>query len=892
MKANQGKLKQFSRENLRKDISLKSEIAQEIVFHFHDMLVSTGNEKIFLKMEKWKDLFKYLHGNVFLSKHLEHHFKQSSFQRSTNDIDNLAFIFSIYTYYSIIVRVISAEICSRNRNLTQKKSFLNEMLACDSMNEALIMLEAPFDGFINVGKVLDDDMFSWYLDAAISPKLESMMKSLLVVLSHYDFTKLVDLRDFSRMIYEEIIPQEIRHDLGEFHTPKWLASLVINEIGYAGEKHHRILDPGCGSGIFIVECIYRFKERNNDLDKSEQLKLILSNIIGIDINPIACLSARMNYILAIIDLIPPSATSIDVPIYLADSVLGPFFDVKSGQYIISTSRGNVSIPKRIVKKDILEELGDNLENNLMSGKDWSHFVISPGLIQYREPIKKVYKQLIEMKNQGENIPIRNILSSFFSPLFIEKFDFVIGNPPWIRWEFLSREYREKLKHLYLDIYHLFDYKGQDAMHGYAHDDISILFFTATCDKYLKMGGKLGYLLKKNLFTNEASRVFRSFEIRKEESITPICVEKVIDLEEINPFRPINAESCIAIFIKGKKNTYPVRFLKWKHVKETRKVSTQDDIGMVLQKVKIKEKHAIPDPIEKKNDAPWVLIEDQRDNKITGMDINHYKPRHGVVNDLVSVFFVDIKNKMPDGKLEIRNRVFLDKRSQKVKPSTAIVKPDLIYPCIKSRHLKKWKLDLSRNKIDYIIMTQKKSGKENLDLKNKYPGIYNYLLFYKDQLENRHSIHFKGKPFYSMYAVGEYTFQTYKVAWKSMSKKPEFVVISTIDDHFLGRKLLIPDNPIGYISTSLEEEAHFICGVLNSAILNDFFLSRQRGTKYPLSQSLIQKAPVPRYDPSREIHLKISFLSRQLHDEDNPRDVAILEKKLNEQVKILLGSNHD
>ena len=50
----------------------------------------------------------------------------------------------------------------------------------------------------------------------------------------------------------------------------------------------------------------------------------------------------------------------------------------------------------------------------------------------------------------------------------------------------------------------------------------------------------------------------------------------------------------------------------------------------------------------------------------------------------------------------------------------------------------------------------------------------------------------------------------------MVRDPAFVVVSTWEDHYLGTKILVPDNPIGYIAVECVVEAHFICGILNSA----------------------------------------------------------------------------
>ena len=56
-------------------------------------------------------------------------------------------------------------------------------------------------------------------------------------------------------LYIGIIPQIVRHSLGEYFTPSWLAdSVVTNSLKMVGNEW-RGLDPCCGSGIFLIQLI-------------------------------------------------------------------------------------------------------------------------------------------------------------------------------------------------------------------------------------------------------------------------------------------------------------------------------------------------------------------------------------------------------------------------------------------------------------------------------------------------------------------------------------------------------------------------------------------------------------------------------------------------------------
>ena len=87
----------------------------------------------------------------------------------------------------------------------------------------------------------------------------------------------------------------------------------------------RLLDPGCGSGTFLVLAIAPLKANclQAGLSEGETLEVILTSVMGIDLNPLAVLAARVNYLLAIADLLPYRRHEVEFPVYLADSILTP-----------------------------------------------------------------------------------------------------------------------------------------------------------------------------------------------------------------------------------------------------------------------------------------------------------------------------------------------------------------------------------------------------------------------------------------------------------------------------------------------------------------------------------------------------------------------------------------
>ena len=163
-------------------------------------------------------------------------------------------------------------------------------------------------------------------------------------------------RDLLKQLYQQLFPKSVRHDLGEYYTPDWLAELVLDELDYDGNPDKRLLDPACGSGTFLVMALNRVKtwydEHRYDcgFGEDELLRKILRNIIGFDLNPLAVMAARTNYLMTLRDLLRHTDT-VELPVYLCDSIMTPseygdlFTTGGAGKVRqLKTSAGDFNIP--------------------------------------------------------------------------------------------------------------------------------------------------------------------------------------------------------------------------------------------------------------------------------------------------------------------------------------------------------------------------------------------------------------------------------------------------------------------------------------------------------------------------------------------------------------------
>lgn len=94
----------------------------------------------------------------------------------------------------------------------------------------------------------------------------------------------------------------------------------------------RVLDPGVGTGTFLTLYIQRLgeyikREFGDELDSktaSETLKRIVSNVVGFDLDALAIMTARANYLIAFASigvLAFKEGGSIEIPIYMANSIV-------------------------------------------------------------------------------------------------------------------------------------------------------------------------------------------------------------------------------------------------------------------------------------------------------------------------------------------------------------------------------------------------------------------------------------------------------------------------------------------------------------------------------------------------------------------------------------------
>ena len=200
-----------------------------------------------------------------------------------------------------------------------------------------------------------------------------MLREVIALLEELEVTTSITkpelIGDMVKHTYHELMPKGLRHLLGEYFTPDWLADFTIETSGFAGKLGETFLDPACGSGTFLALAIRRKILENNKSGRGEVIRDILNSIIGFDLNPISVIASKTNYLLALGDL-SEMDFSIKIPVYQCDSILTPAVHAvqkkEAAVFTIDTICGQFRVPAlgtREAIEGVLDDIGRAIKNN-------------------------------------------------------------------------------------------------------------------------------------------------------------------------------------------------------------------------------------------------------------------------------------------------------------------------------------------------------------------------------------------------------------------------------------------------------------------------------------------------------------------------------------------------
>lgn len=828
---------------------------------------------------EWRRLFGIVYGEQFQKTISVPASTLTKWYHMVGTVEFPKLLFAVHTYFALLMKIIAAELLTVQ--VTSYRSSLSNDLALSSSKDfSAMLLEIESGGVYakrGITNFLEGDFFRWYLDTS-SPRLEDAIREMARAFAGFEpGTPIIypePARDLLKRIYQFLVPSEVRHSLGEYYTPDWLAELILDEVGYDGNTLHRILDPACGSGTFLVFSIQRaiqYGHKHNE-QALETAKRVISHIWGFDLNPLAVIAARTNYIFALGDLVS-ELKEFEIPVYLADSVLWP---ERKGQgetdstdkkvIVVQTSLEKpfhvpaiwvedngflMKIAAPIIERDVKKGFGADIgvEHLRQAG-----CVFPP----HEDVITQFYKEVEDLEDQHKNGIWARFIKNLFAPVTAEPFDFVIGNPPWIRWGYLADSYREATLPMWKN-YGLFSLRGHEARLGGGEKDFSMLFTYVAADYYLKKGGKLGFLITQEVFKAKgAGEGFRRFQLGESEHLKVIAAH---DLTTVQPFEGAANKTSAIILKKGQKTKYPVPYTVWERKRKVGKIPTSyklEQAKPLLNKRKLNAK-----PIDDETGS-WLTISQENSQYLVVKGKNYYLARRGASTEPYGVFWLEIVQVFDD-ELLVRN---LPERGKRDIPKVSErIESHLVFPAVRGADIERWRAEPGV----YVLITQdieKRYGISEEEMMLRSPRTFSYLVNFKEILLSRAAYKKyhkeEGHPFYSQYNIANYTFANYKVVWKRMASKLVAAVITQYKTSF-GHKSIIPTDTTSLFACDAKEEAHYLCALLNSNPIGKFikaYSSAGRGFGAP---SVMQHIGIPRFNAKNHIHAELSKCSIELHD---------------------------
>jgi Eco57I restriction-modification methylase len=889
----------LSPEALAETFGPKANIAHAVIGHLYGKLRKSDNRRVETFFAEWQRIFGIVYGQDIGKAEEDARALGKQFEmRAPPKLKE--FLFCVHTYFALLMKLLAAEVMTLQRG-AMMQSFITPLVSASSEDFRKALKDLEDGGLFarqGINNFLEGDFFSWYLSVCDKP-LTDELRVMLRALARFDprtpYLAPEQSRDLLKKLYQYLVPKKLRHDLGEFYTPDWLAEHLLNQLGYNGDLDKRLLDPACGSGTFLVLAIRRMKEwalqHDPPIDAEIVAKKILDNLCGFDLNPIAVIAARTNFLLALGEL-RRHLGEVELPIYMADSVLTPSQHKRQRGmlepgYPVPTRAGVFVIPREYVDGGQVARLAVTLEEAVRDGLHAGDFVkrvrreLGMTHAVSEDLLLRLHAHIARLEKDDRNRIWARFIKNSFAPVFKSEpgFDYVAGNPPWVNWESLAEEYRAATKQLWAD-YGFFTQRGYRAVVPAGKLELAALFAYAAADSYLADRGKLGFVITQSVFkTRGAGEGFRNFMLPGE---TPLRVEAVDDMVALQPFEGAANRTATVVLKKGEKTEYPVRYAIWHatpdYLRIRKTFNFEPPLSDVESSIRKQDLAAIPVDVSRPN-SPWMTVPYAvvpALRKITGA--SPYKAREGV-NTLGAnaVYWLRVREKLGSSLLLAEN--VTEGAKKKVKQQAVRVESDLVYPLLRGRDVSPWNATPSLHILVTHPPTNPKSAYDESHFRTQFPRAHAYLCEHKDLLRRRVRVRKLGMPWYALGEIGPYTFAPFKVTWGEVGNDMAAAVVSEAATEALGSRLVVPDHTVITVSFVDKSEAHFVAAQLNSSPAR--LVVRGYIVLHP-SPHVLEQVGLRKFDPAKEQHQHLAQLSIRAHQQaaklaEHPNDEGKQQK---------------
>jgi N-6 DNA Methylase len=874
---------------------------KQLALALYGALQSNPTGRSTMLFKEWQSIFKLAHDDqskqaaieerrVALADALDIKVKQGD-----NDTEYRA-LYAIQTSYAIIVKAIAFKVLTSIRFGKIEKSF--EKLAQGSSASLRTHLDRLESGAIfrseGFGNLLEGDFFAWYCTAEQwSDPIGNAVKKIFAILSEYENHHMFDggrVQDLFKDLYMAIIPDKVRHSMGEFYTPPWLAEHTVSEALAKVDRKQpwAALDPCCGSGTFITVLIRIVLDEVKALPHNEQLAQVLARVKGIDLNPLAALTTRINYFVNLSHLIGEK-DEFDVPVYLGDASYAPspasIGDVKCLTYQIGTEKGplKIMLPASAVAdvarfSKTMSNLEIHIEGEDEAGasEELCSIVPSADLTPaVRAEIDALASRLVDLQRNKWNGIWARIICNFLTTANLGKFDIIVGNPPWIDWKNLPQGYRERIKGLCISR-HLF---SGDGITGGINLNVCALISNVASQNWLKNDGVLGFLMPENLIFQQSYEGFRNFQL---DDGKRLYFQKFVDWTKSgHPFAPVQ-HRFLAFFIGAAVQNYNAGILVDQYVKKPN--SKKENVAPLKTYANTQDFGAIEHVFTKKNLLAVTtsasntafsyaenLDEGEKFSAVAGAC--SYLGREGVEVFPQELFLmtVDASKQIKNKKAYVKN--FQNTKSKhKISAGEFLLETDFLYPLIKGVDIERFHINQSTFVVPFPYDHLSRSPIPKADLAKRAPNLMKYFNSNRAHFDAQTSYNDKiiGEKhrgeFYALARVGQYSYGDHFVAFRDNTKW-QAAVVSTLPTPWdkNGKRPIFQNHAVSisqredgsFISLA---EAHYICAIFNAPIVGNYLLKSSDSRSFKIRPPI----NVPQFEPKNPLHKKLVALSRRAH----------------------------
>jgi hypothetical protein len=900
--------KKLAAGNIAEDFKIdsKNKISKELALRLFESIKDTNiTEKTNMLFNEWRELFHLSETdrgkNQYIDKRRKVLGEIFDYEITNNDLEYKA-LFCLQTTYAIIVKIIALK--ALNQIILNNKENIFESLNSINSENLKKFFQTLEDGYTfknrGIRNLLEGDFFAWYCDdKQWNNKIYILIKEMLEILNSYEdlkFTETYEPQDLFRDLYLGTIPQYVRHSLGEYFTPSWLADSVITKsLDMIKKDNWRALDPCCGSGIFLIKSIQKIMG-NIDIsslgyeDKRGLLSNILHRVNGIDLNPLAVLTARVNYFIAISNLVEDE--EIEIPVYLGDSANLPTIiqinNVKCYRYSIKTQKQTIDIElpasfvnspnfskvmfsiQMLVKAEKTEEISDNILGSTDKIDKTDNII---------KEIKSLAENLVFLhKNKWDGIWVR-IMSNFLSTAKLGLFDIIVGNPPWVKWEFLPQAYANKIKELCISK-HLFS--GSVRTGGISLNICALISNTAA-SYWLSKEGVLAFLMPKTLMTQQSYEGFRNFYLDYEKK-KRLYIQQIDDWSKSgHPFITVQ-EPFLTYFLSSNQVDYSKGFPVYGYSKKkgVNIIDLNSKKNFVSAKSYLDLDRNIAKQLSKDRTSFSFIKQDNKYDFSKIIGENSYKARSGAEFTPGEIYFLkavaSTKNK---NIYAFKNEPLKTAKYKAVYQDKIELEIDYLYPLIKGPNIKSFSYEEDKDFAIFPYDWGKKNCVSFKSLSEKCKKLAEYLTDYKGLIEQQSSRSLSlsmGNEFYALSKIGDYTFVDNLVTFRDNTKMCA-TVITPIKTPWGLKKMPICAKHAPYISMTKTgrpitlDEAFYICGILNTKIVVTY-ISQSSDSR---SLSIDLPIKIPEYNSKDKNFRNIAQLSEKAHK------LAKADKSLDETI---------